>query len=259
MEDFGFENRKTIVNERILNREERMSPCKEETVMHISRLFLLLIIAGCLFGVLPAWAQPPIGGDQGWYAVHCNVDGAQVFFDSTYEGDIQGGVLYVAAYTTGTPFQTYTVQKDGYSTFTDTVPYVPGKGETLDLYATLNPVQPTQPPVIGGDQGWYTVHCNVNGATVMFDNQVVGVITNGVLTVPVYTTGTPYKTYTVTSPGYTPYTGTIDNVPAAGQTIDLYATLNPAPTTAPTKGPISPFVSIIALAGMALFAALRRH
>lgn len=225
--------------------------------MRYLRLFLFLLVAGCLVGVLPALAQPPIGGDQGWYAVHCNVDGAQVFFDSTYEGEITNGILYVAAYTTGTPFQEFTVQKDGYTTYTGDIPYVPGKGETLDLYATLQQVQPTQPPVIGGDQGWYTVHCNVNGATVMFDNQVVGVITNGVLTVPVYTTGTPYKTYTVTSPGYTPYTGTIDSVPSAGQTIDLYATLNPAPT--PTKGPVSPLVAVLALVGMVLFAAARRH
>lgn len=227
--------------------------------MTISRLLLFAVVLGCLIGILPASAQPPIGGDQGWYAVHCNVDGAQVFFDTTYEGVIQGGVLYVAAYTTGTPLKSYTVQMDGYTTYRGDIPYVPGKGETLDLYATINPVQPTQPPVIGGNEGWYTVHCNVNGATVMFDNQVMGVITSGVLTVPVYTTGTPYHTFTVTSTGYTPYTGTIDSVPSTGQTIDLYATLNPAPTTAPTKGPISPLVVIGALAGIAAVAAWKKH
>lgn len=227
--------------------------------MTFSRFFLIAVVVGCLVGILPAAAQPPIGGDQGWYAVHCNVDGAQVFFDTTYEGVIQGGVLYVAAYTTGTPFTSFTVQMDGYTTYRGSIPYVPGKGETLDLYATLNPVQPTQPPVIGGNEGWYTVHCNVDGATVMFDNQVVGVITGGVLTVPVYTTGTPYKTFTVTNPGYTTYTGTIDSVPDKGQTVDLYATLNPAPTPSPSKGPISPLIVIGALAGIAAIAAWKKH
>ena len=123
--------------------------------------------------------------------MHCNVDGAQVFFDGNYKGDIQGGVLTVPVYSTGTAYKEYSVQKDGYTTYTDSITGVPGKGQTIDLYATLNPAQPTQGP-IGGDQGWYMVHCNVDGATVMFDNDVKGVIANGVLSVPVYVTGTPY-------------------------------------------------------------------
>jgi hypothetical protein len=230
----------------------------EEIMSKYSRLIFFVLIAGCIFGILPACAQM-VGGDQGWYAVHCNVDGAQVFFDGTYKGEITASVLNVPAYTTGTPYKTYSVQKEGYTTYSDDIDGVPGKGQTMDLYATLNPVQPTQPPVIGGDQGWYAVHCNVNGATVMFDNQVVGVITNGLLTVPVYTTGTPYKTFTVTNPGYTPYTGTITQYPAKGETVDLYATLNPAPTPTPTKGPISPLVAVLALAGIGLLAARKKH
>lgn len=193
--------------------------------------------------------SPGIGGNQGWYAVYCNVDGASVYFDSTVVGTIQDGVLYVPAYVTGTPYSTFTVTKEGYTTATGAISSVPGKGETLDLYATLNPVATTQPAIIGGDQGWYVVHCNVNGATVMFDNQVQGVISQGTLTVPVYATGTPYKTYTVVMQGYSTYTGTIDQVPAKGQQIDLYATLNPlppAPTT--TKSPISVGMVLVALA-----------
>lgn len=215
-------------------------------------LAISLVLA--LFGVcaMPAAAEAPIGGDQAWYAVHCNVDGAKVYFDSDYKGEIQGGVLNVPVYTTGTPYSMYTVQMEGYTSFSDSVPYVPGKGETADLYATLNPVQPTQPVVIGGDIGWYTVHCNVDGAMVMFDNEVKGTINQGILSVQVYTTGTPYKTYTVSMNGYTPYTSAIDRYPAKGETVDLYATLNPAPTPIPTKSPISPFVVLTGLAAAAL-------
>jgi len=147
--------------------------------------------------------------------VHCNVDGAQVFFDGNYKGDIQGGVLTVPVYSTGTAYKEYSVQKDGYTTYTDSITGVPGKGQTIDLYATLNPAQPTQGP-IGGDQGWYMVHCNVDSATVMFDNDVKGVIANGVLSVPVYVTGIPYKTYTVSKDGYTPYTAAITQYPGKG-------------------------------------------
>jgi len=208
----------------------------------------------CIF---PAGAESPIGGDQAWYAVHCNVDGASVFFDGEYKGEVQGGVLNVPVFTTGTPYRTYTVEKEGYTTFSDSVPGVPGKGETFDLYATLNPVQPTQPPLIGGDIGWFTVHCNVDGASVSLDNAPQGVITNGILTVQVYTTATPYRTFTVTMAGYQPYTGTIDRYPGKGETVDLYATLNPAPTPAPTKSPMT-LLSVLAAVGAAGILALQR-
>ncbi|MCX6699128.1 MAG: hypothetical protein NTV68_04240 [Methanomicrobiales archaeon] len=198
-----------------------------------------------------AVSAAPIGGNQGWYKVICNVDGATVFFDSTYEGAISAGSLTVPVYTTGTPFKTYTVQKDGYTTYTGNMIGVPAIGETLDLYATLNPVVPTTPAVIGGSQGWYQVNCNVNGAQVTFDNTVVGTIAQGSLTVPVYVTGTPYKTYSVSMPGYVTYTSPVTAYPAAGETVQLYATLNPQPTTTPTTKP-SPVGIEVALGALVI-------
>ncbi len=82
---------------------------------------------------------------------------------------------------------------------------------------------------IGGDEGWIEVRCNVNGATVMFDGEDKGVIAGGSLTVPVYTTATPFSTVTVEKSGYNGYTGSL-TMPAAGQTTTVYATLNPIPT-----------------------------
>jgi hypothetical protein len=230
--------------------------------MRITRILIAaLAVLLTLACIIPANAAEPIGGNQGWISVHCNVDGAQVYFDGTYQGEITRGVLNVGVYSTGTPYKAYSVSKAGYAPYSGSIPYMPGMGETENLYATLNPVVPTTQAVIGGNQGWYTVNCNVNGATVMFDNQVVGTITQGTLTVPVYTTGTPYQTYTVSMNGYLPYTASMPGVPAAGQTITLYATLNPAPTASPapvpTKSPLPAWIGLTGI-GIAGIVAARR-
>jgi hypothetical protein len=219
----------------------------------------LLAVLLLVFCTAPALAQPPIGGDQGWYLVHCNVDGAQVYFDGNYMGDTMNGELYVPVYATGTPYSTYTVSKDGYTTYTGDVQGVPGKGEVFDLYATINPVATTEPTLIGGDVGWFVVHCNVDGATVMLDNTVEGTINQGTLTIQVYVTGTPYRTFTVTKEGYQPYTGTITQYPGKGETVDLYATINPVPTPT-TKAPLGAEIAVISLAGaaIALFASRKK-
>lgn len=199
---------------------------------------------------LPSTTQTNLGGEMGWYIVHSNIDGASVFFDSANKGEISRGVVYVPVYSTGTPYKSFTVKKEGYSTFTGTVSRVPVKGETIDLYATLNPLAVTTtatPGPIGGDIGWYQVHSNVEGATVSFDNEPKGQITEGNLSVRVYVTGTPYKTYMVYKAGYVPFSGTIDQYPRKGETVDLYATLNAQPamsTAATTKSPL-PFEIVL--------------
>jgi hypothetical protein len=218
---------------------------------------------------LPETTQTAIGGDVGWYVVHCNIDGATVLFDDANMGEISQGMVYVPVYSTGTPYREYTVKKDGSTTFKGTIANVPGKGETIDLYATLNPVatSTTIPAQIKGDIGWYAVHCNIDGATVTFDNGAKGQIAQGNLTVQVYVTGTPYQTFTVYKTGYIPYTGTIDQYPAKGETIDLYATLHPEATTTtlpastPTqKSPVAAGVCglALAIAGAAVSIAFRK-
>ncbi|MDD4137779.1 MAG: hypothetical protein PHT99_07820, partial [Methanoregula sp.] len=195
-------------------------------------------------------------GDVGWYVVHCNIDGATVLFDESNRGEISQGMVYVPVYSTGTPYREYTVKKDGYTTFTATIANVPAKGETIDLYATLNPMATTTaiPAMIGGDTGWYVVHCNVDGATVSFDNVDKGQIAQGILKVQVYVTGTPYKTFTVYHAGYVPYTGTIDTYPGKGETVDLIAPLTPQPatTTLPTSTPTRKSPVAAGLCGLGL-------
>jgi hypothetical protein len=81
--------------------------------------------------------------------------------------------------------------------------------------------------------GAYIVHCNVDGASVAFDGAFKGTIAQGICYVPVYTTGTPYKSYSVSKEGYLTYNGPVLSVPAAGSTIDLYSTLEVIPTQTP--------------------------
>lgn len=206
-----------------------------------------------------------IGGDMGWYVVHCNIDGATVFFDDSNKGEITQGTVYVPVYSTGTPYRTLTVKKDGYRTYTAAIEQVPAKGETIDLYTTLNPAPVTTvstPVAVGGDIGWYKVHCNVNGATVSLNNEEKGQITDGSLSVQVYVTGTPYRTFTVYKTGYVPFAGTIEQYPKKGETIDLYATLNalPEPTPVPTtKSPLGIELPALALCLAGLLALAGRR
>jgi len=227
------------------------------------RMFHRFIFAGIIIAVLaagiPAVTAQTVGGDQGWYVVHCNVDGASVYFDGDFKGTISNGELTVPVYTTGTPYQQYTVEKEGYSTFTDSIESVPAKGGQIDLYATLQQATST-PGTIGGDQGWYVVHCNVDGATVSFDGEVKGTISGGTLTVPVYTTGTPYQQYTVKKEGYQIFTAQINQYPSKGEQVDLYAAMNPVATT-PAPSPLPVEIAILAagIGAMAVMVTQRRR
>jgi hypothetical protein len=133
-------------------------------------------------------------------------------------------------------------------------PFETGKeisaGEQAAVDATLTPVPvttvpttrattpvtevpTTSPPApcLGCDKGWIRVNCNVNGATVSFDDLSSGcTITGGSCDTEVGTTSTPFRTFTVQKPGYQIFTGSVISWPAKGETVNLYATLNPEPT-----------------------------
>jgi PEGA domain len=100
----------------------------------------------------------------------------------------------------------------------------------LCLLVTLLPVA----YAIGGSEGWIQIQCNVNGASVSFDGEYKGITSGGSLSVPVYTTGTPYHSFRVEKAGYTTFEGSL-SMPAEGKTNTYYATLNPVytPTTEP--------------------------
>lgn len=204
-----------------------------------------------------------IGGDRGAYLVLCPVEGAMVSFDADYKGNITNGELLVPVYVTGTPYRMIHVNASGYEPYSAPIAKYPAKGEVVTLFAFPRPSVPaTTPIVIGGDIGYYLVHSNAEGGRVYFDADFKGNITNGVLNVSVYVTGTPYRTWSVTKEGYATFNGTITTYPAKGQTIDLQATLTLLPTTPPTTNaptapptttasPLSPVAAFAALTSLA--------
>ena len=99
----------------------------------------------------------------------------------------------------------------------------------ISLLFILCPVSGEDAELIGGDMGTYRVHCNVEGAGVYFDGEFMGEIKDGILDVPVYITGTPYRNYTVEKEGYRTYTGPINSVPAKGKIVHIYVTLSAEP------------------------------
>ncbi len=75
--------------------------------------------------------------------MNANVDGAGVSFDGSSACITSGGSCDTEVVTTTLPFRSFTVQKPGYQIFNGRVNVWPAKGETVNLYATLDPVPPT--------------------------------------------------------------------------------------------------------------------
>ena len=225
----------------------------------MKKMFVLIAAVSILAALLPlSVSAETIGGDQGWINVYCNVDGASVYFNGEYKGEIVDGIYTQAVYSTGTPYHSISVEKSGYSTWSEELDTNPGMGESMNVYATINPIT-VVPTLIGGDVGYYTVYCNVDGADVYFNSDYKGQTANGELTVEVYTTGTPYTTYTVSKSGYTSFTAQISEYPAAGETDKLYATLVASQPTATQGSPVSIFAVIGALiAGLVGFALIAK-
>jgi hypothetical protein len=79
--------------------------------------------------------------NAGGYEVQCNVDGASVYFDGAYIGNIAGGMLTCSILQNETPYTSFTVSKAGYTTYEGLVSKDPEPGQTITINATLNPVQ----------------------------------------------------------------------------------------------------------------------
>jgi hypothetical protein len=81
---------------------------------------------------------------------------------------------------------------------------------------------------IGGSQGNIRVQCNVDGASVSAGGYSC-TISGGECTIVVYTTGTPVTDFSCSKSGYNPFYGTVPRMPAAGETVEVFCTLNPIP------------------------------
>ncbi|MGF3496851.1 MAG: PEGA domain-containing protein [Methanolinea tarda] len=74
---------------------------------------------------------PLIGGSTGFLRVRCPVEGASVFIDGDYRGEIRNGTLDILIYLTGTPCRAVTVKAPGYLPATVPISRYPDEGETV--------------------------------------------------------------------------------------------------------------------------------
>ncbi len=186
--------------------------------MRYSGLFVtVLLYIGVLIAFAPCTADDGvIGGEQGYYLVHCNVDGALVYVDNAYKGTIQQGVLSVPVYVTGTPYTSFRVIKEGYSYYNGPVYSVPAAGETIDLYATLDAL-PIYTP------GTLTILSSPAGPDVYLNGNLSGKVPPS----GVYTRTLPAGSYSIELhlDGYAPYTKEV--YIASDSMMKVSATLNP--------------------------------
>ena len=166
--------------------------------MAMKKILLSFGILCCvLVSLIPAAGA--IGGDEGWIMINCNVDGASVYFDGQYKGVTSSGSLTVPVYSTGTPYQSYSVQKNGYNPFNGDLS-MPAAGETRTFYATLNPI-PTPTPVYYGS---ISVDSSPSGAEIYFNGNYRG-------HAPLSIDGVWPGSYSIRCElnGYTPYPTTV--------------------------------------------------
>lgn len=186
--------------------------------------------------------EPP-GPQVGWLTILSTPSGAEVSIDG-----YAAGATPITGRELGAGTHAIRITMAGYETY-QTEKSI-GAGEQGAVDATLTPVPVTTVPTtrvttratevptsspftpcVGCDKGWIRVNCNVNGATVSFDDLSSGcTITGGSCDTEVGTTSTPFRTFTVQKPGYKLFTGPVTSWPAKGETVNLYATLNPEPT-----------------------------
>lgn len=95
-------------------------------------------------GYITAMEVIIIGGGKGYYQVHSNAEGAEVYFNNDwYEGKIENGTLVVQTCVPCPPVYSFTVKKCGYFTLTQNNTRYPHNNETVDLYANLtSPEEP---------------------------------------------------------------------------------------------------------------------
>jgi hypothetical protein len=188
---------------------------------------VVLIIAVAMIGSVTAAdnvsISQPIGGDVGYYDISSNPSGATASVDATSVGLTP---TTATIYVTGPPGHTVTVSKQGYQTWSMYYSGNPAAGQHIAVNAVLYPNPTTLPTTSspGSQQGYYSINADVAGAAVSFDGKSYGAVP---VTVTVSTTGTPGHTIDIAKQGYQTWSQYYPGNPAAGQTINVYATLTP--------------------------------
>jgi len=177
---------------------------------------------------------PPtqVGGGKGYIDVYSNVNGASVYFNGNYEGQISAGVLSVGVSPTGSPVTTILVSKAGYNSWTGAPSHMPADGEHVAVNANLQPITtvtttPPQPTT-----GTIYAQSSPSGAAIYLNGNFYGY---SPVTIPNLVAGS-YSMKASLS-GYTPDTRVV--TVAAGQTTTYYPTLQPSPPPPRSTGTVS--------------------
>ncbi len=148
-----------------------------------------------------------VGGDVGWYSVTSDPSGSDVYMDGSYWGETP---VTIQVYTTGTPGHTFRVSHPGYNDWTQTFSTNPPAGQTVNVFASLTPVQST---------GSIYVTSSPSGALATLDG------TNQQSTPTAYpNVPTGYHTVQVSLAGYQPYTQRVQVTNGATSNVNAYLT-----------------------------------
>ncbi|MCK9631098.1 MAG: PEGA domain-containing protein [Methanoregula sp.] len=172
------------------------------------------------------------GGGKGYIDTHCNVDGASVYFDGSYQCMIAQGICTVGVSPTGTPVSSITVSKSGYTTWSGSPAHMPSDGEHVEVYSTINPLSTpptTVPPV---QTGTIYAQSSPAGAAIYLNGNFYGY---SPVTIPNLAPGS-YSMKASLS-GYTPDTQVLSVY--AGQTATYYPVLQPSPPAPRSTGTVS--------------------
>ncbi len=132
----------------------------------MSKTMVLALIAMLVFTVLPSAGAAE---DIGYYEIRANVDGANVYFDGIYEGNITAGILVVPVDLAGPRYKDALLNKSGYEPFTLPLTQLPAKGQTLVLHATLRADPMYQPGVV-------QVLSDPTGSEILLDGSSFGTV-----------------------------------------------------------------------------------
>jgi PEGA domain-containing protein len=108
--------------------------------MPSSRTYLFLTILICLCCTVPVMGEedPEV---ISYYDIYADVNGAAVFFDNEYMGDISKGKLTVQVVSAKSrPYRRVTVHMDGYRNATTALPRTAGELQHVSLILTLVPL-----------------------------------------------------------------------------------------------------------------------
>jgi len=200
----------------------------------MKKMFLvLLIIAIAMIGIVSANVSTLPTGESGFYDITSSPSGAA----ATVDGTPVGTTPTTATVIVGASGHTIAVNKAGFEPWSKYV-NTPAVGQHVAVNAVLVaiptptptptpiPTQTTPPP--GSQKGYYKVSSDPTGGSVLFDGTNYGITP---VTITVSTTGTPDHTITVSKSGYQTWSQFYSGNPSAGQTISVFASLNPVVQT----------------------------